>query len=191
MTTILEVALAPHLTTDPVAALLPAQPGEVLFGVAKRVHDSACAADQNLGHLEEELLRSGHEVFRQILEKAAQPKADAAPPLCPHCQNKLSRLSGGHFTTIQTRFGLMRVQRVRGCCRRCRKWRFAADALLGLPEAGMESTCRQYQCRFKRPEQFWSQMGDEALLWLETFRRNERWHLLFPHSANPSKNCAR
>jgi len=41
----------------------------------------------------------GHEVFRQMLEKAAQQKADAASPQCPHCQNKLSRLSAGHFTT--------------------------------------------------------------------------------------------
>ena len=31
--------------------------------------------------------------------------------------------------------------------------------------------------------------GDEALLCLETFRRNERWHILFPHSKyDPSKN---
>ena len=139
MTTTLEVAFASHTTTDPIAALLPAEPGEVLLGVAKRIHESACAADQNLGHLEEELLRGGHEVFRQILEKAAQQKADAAPPLCPHCQNKLSRLSAGHFTAIQTRFGPIRVQRIRGYCRRCRKWRFAADAVLGLPEEGTQS----------------------------------------------------
>jgi len=54
----------------------------------------------------------------------------------------------------------------------------------------MESTCRQYQCRFKRPGQFWSCAGDEALMCLETFWRNGRWHLLFPHSTHgdPSKN---
>jgi hypothetical protein len=54
----------------------------------------------------------------------------------------------------------------------------------------MESTCRQYQCRFKRPGQFWSQQGDEALLCLDTFWRNGRWNLLFPFSKNfdPSKN---
>ena len=54
----------------------------------------------------------------------------------------------------------------------------------------MESTCRQYQCRFKRPGQFWSCAGDEALMCLETFWRNKRWHLLFPHSTHgdPSKN---
>jgi hypothetical protein len=54
----------------------------------------------------------------------------------------------------------------------------------------MESTCRQYQCRFKRPGQFWSQEGDESLLCLDTFWRNGRWALLFPHCKNfdPSKN---
>jgi hypothetical protein len=36
----------------------------------------------------------------------------------------------------------------------------------------MESICRQYQVRFKRTGQFWSQTGDEALMSLETFRRN-------------------
>lgn len=46
----------------------------------------------------------------------------------------------------------------------------------------IESTCRQLQCRFKRCGQFWSTAGDEALLCLETFWRNERWELLFPHA---------
>jgi hypothetical protein len=59
-----------------------------------------------------------------------------------------------------------------------------------LGSGAMESTCRQYQCRFKRPGQFWSQAGDEALMCLETFRRNGRWSLLFPHAktCDPSKN---
>lgn len=54
-----------------------------------------------------------------------------------------------------------------------------------LGSGAMESTCRQYQTRFKRTGQFWSQTGDEALMCLETFRRNDRWKLLFPH-AKPS-----
>jgi transposase len=45
----------------------------------------------------------------------------------------------------------------------------------------IESTCRQLQCRMKRPGQFWSTAGDEALLCLDLFWRNDRWHLLFPH----------
>jgi len=49
----------------------------------------------------------------------------------------------------------------------------------------MESTCQQYQPRFKRAGQLRSQSGDEALMCLETFRRNGRWHLLIPRS----KNC--
>jgi len=59
-----------------------------------------------------------------------------------------------------------------------------------IGSGAVESTCRQSQCRFKRPGQFWSQQGDEALLCLETFWRNERWHLLFPHRSQSdlSKN---
>jgi hypothetical protein len=59
-----------------------------------------------------------------------------------------------------------------------------------IGSGAIESTCRQAQCRFKRPGQYWSQRGDEALLCLETFWRNGRWHLLFPHNRqlDPSKN---
>lgn len=45
----------------------------------------------------------------------------------------------------------------------------------------IESTCRQMQCRMKRCGQFWSIQGDEALLCLEIFWRNDYWALLFPH----------
>ena len=54
-----------------------------------------------------------------------------------------------------------------------------------LGSGAMASTGWQYQTRFKRTGQFWSQTGDEALMCLETFRRNDRWELLFPH-AKPS-----
>lgn len=57
-----------------------------------------------------------------------------------------------------------------------------------LGSGAIESTCRQYQCRFKRPGQFWTRSGDEALMCLETFWRNGRWHLLYPHSSDLSKN---
>jgi hypothetical protein len=69
---------------------------------------------------------------------------------------------------------------------------YAAAHRNGEPEGSgaMESTCRQYQCRFKRPGQFWSRVGDEALMCLDTFWRNDRWHLLFPHIRyqDPRKN---
>ena len=59
-----------------------------------------------------------------------------------------------------------------------------------LGSGAIESTCRQYQCRFKRPGQFWTTQGDEALMCLETFWRNGRWHILFPHTSHcdPCKN---
>jgi hypothetical protein len=69
---------------------------------------------------------------------------------------------------------------------------YRAGARRGEPigSGPAEATCRQMQCRFKRTGQFWSQKGDEALMCLETFWRNGRWHLLFPHTAtvNPARN---
>ena len=50
-----------------------------------------------------------------------------------------------------------------------------------IGSGAMESTCAQYQCRFKRTGQFWSLGGDEAFLALQALHWNERWHLLFPH----------
>jgi hypothetical protein len=129
--------------TDPLETLLPAERERLLSGLAGKLHHSLCAADQHLGHLEEQLWRGGQELFRQMLEKAARQKAAAAPPLCPHCQNKLRRLTDGHGPTIQTRFGPIGVQRARGYCKRCRKWRFPADTLLGLPDAGTQSPAVQ------------------------------------------------
>jgi len=69
---------------------------------------------------------------------------------------------------------------------------YAAARRAGEPlgSGAMESTCRQYQGRFKRPGQFWSCAGDEGLICLETFWRNDRWHLLFPHilHGDPRRN---
>jgi hypothetical protein len=54
---------------------------------------------------------------------------------------------------------------------------------LGQPvgSGAVESTCSQYQRRFKLTGQFWSLTGDEAFLALATLHRNGRWHQLFPH----------
>src|SRR5262245_5187637 len=94
------------------------------------------ASDQTLGHLEEEILHQTRDLERRVLEEAAQQKADQAPPVCPVCGNKLSRVTHGHERSYQTRFGQVRIGRLRGWCRRCKCWRFPADHLLGLAEAG-------------------------------------------------------
>ena len=39
----------------------------------------------------------------------------------------------------------------------------------------MESTCSQFQDRFKRTGQFWTLPGEEHLMALELARRNEDW----------------
>lgn len=124
---------------DDLEDFLPLQRESLLRALAGQLRASTRAADQNLGHLEEQLLRAGQELFRQMLQQAAQEKAAAAPPLCPHCQNKLRQWTLGHPTTLQTRWGEIRIERGRGKCRRCKKWRFPADALLGLPEQGTQS----------------------------------------------------
>ena len=94
------------------------------------------ASEQTMGHLEEEILQKTRDLERAVLEEAAQKKAEQAPPVCPICGNKLSRVTHGHERSYQTRFGLVRIRRVRGWCRRCKCWRFPADHLLGLAETG-------------------------------------------------------
>jgi hypothetical protein len=94
------------------------------------------ASDQTLGHLEEEILRQTRGLERALLEEAAQKKADHAPPLCPMCNSKLSRVTHGHARSYETRFGTVTIRRLRGWCRRCKCWRFPADHLLGLAETG-------------------------------------------------------
>jgi hypothetical protein len=92
------------------------------------------ASDQNLGHLEVQAAQDVRRLLREAIERGAQAKADATPPLCPVCQQKLTRLSADHLRTFDTRFGSITVQRTRGYCKRCGKWRVPADAALGLEE---------------------------------------------------------
>src|SRR5713226_2328952 len=72
------------------------------------------ASDQNLGHLEEEILHATHDLERKLLAEAAQKKADQSPPVCPVCGHKLSRCTREHERTFQSRFGPVTVKRLRG-----------------------------------------------------------------------------
>src|SRR5436309_3297848 len=94
------------------------------------------ASDQNLGHLEEEILHQTRDLERKLLEAAAQKKADQSPPVCPVCGHQLSRCTREQPRTFQSRFGPVTVKRLRGWCRRCQEWRFRADQVLGLSETG-------------------------------------------------------
>jgi hypothetical protein len=87
--------------------------------------------NENLGHLEEALLKPSHAVLAEALQKAAQKKADGTPPHCPKCGRKLIRRQKVSLT-VQTRFGPIRLERVQGFCPQCKEWFCPADAVLGL-----------------------------------------------------------
>jgi hypothetical protein len=96
----------------------------------------------------------------QTLEQTLQKIADRAE------DHKTVEVERNYFLTHQKRLD----------------YKALAEAGYPIGSGAMESTCRQYQCRFKRTGQFWSTTGDEALITLETMWRNQRWRLLFPHA---------
>lgn len=93
------------------------------------------ASEQTLGDIELQIEQESRELLRIAAEKAAQKKADLAPPVCPVCQKPLSRVSTDHRRSFECKFGTITIGRSRGYCKRCRKWRFPADALLGLEDS--------------------------------------------------------
>ena len=108
------------------------------------------ASDQNMGHLEEEILQKTRELQRAVLEEASQKKADLTPPVCPICKNKLSRVAEGYARSYETRFGPVTIRRARGWCRKCKRWWFPADQVLGLSDAG---SCSPGHGRPTKPRQ--------------------------------------
>jgi hypothetical protein len=54
---------------------------------------------------------------------------------------------------------------------------YQAAAKRGWPigSGAVESACRQKQCRFKRPGQFWTEQGFRHLCALDEARRNGHW----------------
>jgi hypothetical protein len=102
--------------------------------LAQDVRDFLVASDQNLGDIEVQIEQRSRELLRLAAEKAAQKKADLTPPVCPVCQQRLSRVTGQHRRSFECKFGAITLGRSRGYCKRCRKWRFPADTALGLEE---------------------------------------------------------
>jgi hypothetical protein len=111
-------------------------------------------------------------------------KAGRAPSLLNDLHTLAKRLRKKKRQTIESELNYLESHR--------KRMDYAVARRAGEPQGSgaMESTCRQYQCRFKRPGQFWSCVGDEGLMCLETFWRNHRWHLLFPHilHGDPRRN---
>jgi hypothetical protein len=120
----------PDTLPEPLA-VLAARTGCALEQSVQRF---VAAGDQNLGHLEDQAARDVQALLREATQRAAQAKADATPPVCPVCRKELTSCSDGHARTFDTRFGSITVQRTRGRCKRCGKWRTPADTTLGLEE---------------------------------------------------------
>jgi hypothetical protein len=93
------------------------------------------ASDQTLGDIEVQIEQQSRELKRATVEKAAQQKADVTPPVCPVCHQPLSRFSADHQRSFECQYGTITIGRGRGYCKRCHKWRFPADAALGLEES--------------------------------------------------------
>ena len=125
------LAVADETPTEPLAVLA----ARAACAMEQSIQRLVLASDENLGHLERQAAQDVQALLRQAIQRGAQAKADATPPICPVCGHKLTRLSSGQARTFQTRFGSITVQRTRGYCKRCRKWRIPADAALGLEES--------------------------------------------------------
>jgi hypothetical protein len=133
-TTCFEPVVAKSLTSglsEPLAVMA----ARAACALERSLQRFVLAGEQNLGHLELQAAGDVQELLGQALERGAQAKADATPPLCPVCQQKLTRLSAGHPRSFESRYGTITVKRLRGYCKRCRKWRVPADTALGLEES--------------------------------------------------------
>lgn len=104
----------------------------------KRIQGSqeffASSQEDHLGHLEQHLNADFKELRRQLLQDAAQQKADQCPNLCPVCQQRLKRCRP-RSRTFPTGAGDIKIDRASGWCKKCQAWFCPADHLLGL-EAG-------------------------------------------------------
>jgi hypothetical protein len=140
-------------------------------------------------HVQEHLWAVAHELYPQPAEAKAwmqkikdQLREGQALQIIAQLEEALVELPQGSRTSRELKYLKEHQQRM--------DYGRARQRGEPIGSGAIEATCRQYQCRFKRPGQFWSKAGDEGLLCLETFWRNGRWKLLFPHSRgfDPSKN---
>jgi hypothetical protein len=155
----------------------------------------------DLYHGEEHLWSVAHELYgkdtpeaRQWMEPLLERlRSDDGPALIRSLKELQPRLAHSLQEKVQKQIDYfqnndcrMEYREILQARRAVKKGKATAAQILKANEplgsGAVESTCRQYQCRFKRTGQFWSTAGDEALMCLETFWRNGRWHELFPHA---------
>jgi hypothetical protein len=143
MTTTCLEPLGHTTTSEPSPEPLAVLAARAAGALEKSIDRLRRASDQTLGHLERQAAHDVQELLRQTIQRGAPAKADTTPPHCPVCGRPLSRLSPGHPRTFESRFGSLTVQRTRGYCKRCHKWRVPADAALGLEDSAGSSPAVQ------------------------------------------------
>ena len=142
----------------------------------------------DLYHVKEHL----HELARALHPEDAQARERWLAPLLRYLESrndgaldvlrelkdlslKLKNLTGAQQAAIDREIGYFTTHHKRMDYKRGK----AAGEPVG--SGAVESTARQYQTRFKCVGQYWTLVGDEALLALATLDRNDRWHRLYPH----------
>jgi hypothetical protein len=159
-------------------------------------------ADQHLWTVAHELYGQGTPEARQwVAPLLKQIRQDQTPAAIQTLQALQPGLTQARQKKVQTQIDYFASHQNRMHYREIIRARKAVDQGKATPEqcrqaneplgsGAIESTCRQYQCRFKRTGQFWNMAGDEALMCLETCWRNGRWHELYPHVklASPALN---
>jgi hypothetical protein len=130
-----------------------------LWAVAKALHGQGSQAAR----------RGGKPLLKQIRNDQAAKVITQLEELQPHLAEAAAKAADEAVECYQNNQKRM-------------KYKDGRKLLEPVGSDAIESTCRQLQCRLKRCGQFWSIQGDEALLCLEMFWRNERWEMLFPHA---------
>jgi hypothetical protein len=158
--------------------------------------------DEHLWTVADDLYGRGTpEAAEWVAPLLKQVRKDQTPAVIKTLQELQPRLTRALRKKVQTQIEYFESHKNRMCYREIIQARKAVDKGKATPQqrlkaneplgsGAIESTCRQYQCRFKRTGQFWTLAGDEALMCLETFWRNGRWHELYPHVklTSPSLN---
>src|SRR5580658_8478521 len=124
-----------HSTRVPVSEPLAVLAARAGCALEHSIERCTLNSDQTLGHLKVQAARDVQDLLRAAMERGAQAKADATPPFCPVCRQKLTRLSADQPRTFESRYGTITVKRTRGYCKRCHKWRVPADTALGLADS--------------------------------------------------------
>jgi hypothetical protein len=120
--------------------------------------------------------RAAHQWIEPLLKKL---KAGRSVKVIAELKVIIKRLRTKRRATVQSELEYFQSHRAR------LDYHIAKKHGQPLGSGAIESTCRQYQCRFKRPGQFWTRSGDEALMCLETFWRNGTLASAFPSLLRP------